>query len=219
MTPVYVFDAYGTLFDVHSAVGRLRERIGPQAERLSDIWRTKQLEYSWIRTMAGAYRDFAALTAEALDYAAARCDLTLAASLRADLLAAYEQLDAFAEVKPVLVTLRERGARLAILSNGTPSMLASAIEHADLKGMFEHVLSIHGVQQYKTVPAAYRLVEDTMNVAAADVAFQSSNRWDVAGATRYGFCCTWINRAGLPDEYADLAPMRVLRSLEGLVEG
>ncbi len=219
MTSVYVFDAYGTLFDVHSAVGRLRDRVGPQAEKLSDIWRTKQLEYSWIRTMAGAYRDFAALTTEALDYAAARCDVTLDAALRADLLVAYERLDAFPEVKPTLARLRENGARLAILSNGTPKMLASAIEHAGLEGIFEHVLSIDGLRQYKTVPAAYRLVEDAMNVRPGDVSFQSSNRWDVAGATRYGFRCVWINRAGMPDEYADMAPVRVLRSLVGLIEG
>ena len=218
MTPVYVFDAYGTLFDVHSAVARLRDRVGPHADRLSDMWRTKQLEYSWIRTMAGAYRDFADLTAESLDYSAARCGVTLDAASRRDLLAAYERLDAFADVKPVLATLKDKGTRLAILSNGTPKMLASAIEHAGLEGIFEHVLSIDGLQKYKTVPDAYRLVEDAMHVAPADVSFQSSNRWDIAGAVRYGFRGVWINRAGLPDEYDDMAPTRVLRSLERLVD-
>ena len=218
MTAVYVFDAYGTLFDVHSAVARSRERVGPQADRLSDLWRTKQLEYSWVRTMAGAYRDFFDLTADALDFAATRCGLKLEATLRHDLLAAYEQLDAFPEVKPVLTGLRERGARLAILSNGTPTMLASAIGHAGLDGLFDHVISIDGLRQYKTVPAAYRLVEDAMQIAPAAVSFQSSNRWDIAGAVRYGFRGIWINRGGLPDEYRDMAPERVLRSLEGLVE-
>ena len=217
MTSAYVFDAYGTLFDVHSAVAGLRTRVGPQAERLSELWRTKQLEYSWVRTMAGAYRDFFDLTADALDYAAARCGVELDATLRHDLLAAYQRLDAFPEVRSVLVGLRERGARLAILSNGTPAMLASAIEHAGLDGLFEHVLSIDVIRQYKTVPAAYGLIEEAMRIVPAAVSFQSSNRWDIAGAVRYGFQGIWINRGGLPDEYPDMAPARMLRSLDGLI--
>ena len=217
MTNTYVFDAYGTLFDVHSAVARHRERVGVQAEKLSDLWRTKQLEYTWIRTMCGTYRDFAALTAEALDYAAARCG-GIDASVRADLLASYDRLDAFADVKPTLTALRASGARLAILSNGTPAMLASAVAHARLEGLFEAVLSVEAVKRYKTVDAAYALVEQTMGVAPRDVSFQSSNRWDVAGAANFGFRAVWINRTGLPDEYADMAPSRILPSLAALTD-
>lgn len=215
MTNVYVFDAYGTLFDVHAAVARHRDRVGPQADKLSDMWRTKQLEYTWIRTMCGTYRDFAALTAEALDYAAARCG-GIDASVRADLLAAYERLDAFADVKPTLASLKAKGARLGILSNGTPAMLASAVAHAGLDGMFEAILSVDPLRLYKTADAAYALVEEAMGVAPGDVSFQSSNRWDVAGAARFGFRAVWINRAGLPDEYFDMAPERVLSSLAPL---
>lgn len=217
MTNTYVFDAYGTLFDVHSAVARHRERVGVQAEKLSDLWRTKQLEYTWIRTMCGTYRDFAALTAEALDYAAARCD-GIDASVRADLLASYDRLDAFADVKPTLTALRASGARLAILSNGTPAMLASAVAHARLEGLFEAVLSVDAVKLYKTVDAAYAHVEQTMGVAPRDVSFQSSNRWDVAGAANFGFRAVWINRAGLPDEYSDMAPSQILPSLAALTD-
>ena len=215
MTSAYVFDAYGTLFDVHSAVARHRDRIGPQAETLSDMWRTKQLEYTWIRTMCGTYRDFAALTAEALDYAAARCG-GIDASVRADLLASYEKLEAFADVKPALAALKARGARLAILSNGTSAMLASAIAHAGLDGMFDAVLSVDPLRLYKTADAAYALVEQVMGVKPRDVSFQSSNRWDVAGAAHFGFRAIWINRAGLPDEYSDMAPQRILSSLAPL---
>ena len=215
MTSTYVFDAYGTLFDVHSAVARHRDRIGPQAETLSDMWRTKQLEYTWIRTMCGTYRDFAALTAEALDYAAARC-VGIDASVRADLLASYEKLEAFADVKPALAALKARGARLAILSNGRSAMLASAIAHAGLDGMFDAVLSVDPLRLYKTAEAAYALVEQVMGVKPRDVSFQSSNRWDVAGAAHFGFRAIWINRAGLPDEYSDMAPQRILSSLAPL---
>lgn len=215
MTSAYVFDAYGTLFDVHSAVARHRDRIGPQAETLSDMWRTKQLEYTWIRTMCGTYRDFAALTAEALDYAAARCG-GIDASVRADLLASYEKLEAFADVKPALAALKARGARLAILSNGTSAMLASAIAHAGLDGMFYAVLSVDPLRLYKTADAAYALVEQVMGVKPRDVSFQSSNRWDVAGAAHFGFRAIWINRARLPDEYSDMAPQRILSSLAPL---
>ena len=217
MTSTYVFDAYGTLFDVHSAVARHRDRIGPKAERLSDMWRTKQLEYTWIRTMCGPYRDFAALTAEALDYAAARCG-GIDATVRADLLASYERLEAFPDVKPTLAALKATGARLAILSNGTPAMLASAVAHAGLEGLFEAVLSVDPLKLYKTADAAYALVEKAMSVPPREVSFQSSNRWDVAGAANFGFRAIWINRAGLPDEYFDMAPSRTLSSLAPMAQ-
>lgn len=217
MKSTYVFDAYGTLFDVHSAVSRHSDRVGPHADKISDLWRTKQLEYMWIRNMCGVYRDLSVLTAEALDYAAARFG-GIDASVRADLLAAYERLDAFPDVKPALAALKAKGAHLAILSNGTPAMLASAVAHAGLGGMFDAILSADTLQRYKTVDAVYGLVEQNLGVPPADVSFQSSNRWDVAGAANFGFRAVWINRAGLPDEYADMAPARILSSLGGLAD-
>lgn len=213
---VYIFDAYGTLFDVHSAVTRHRAAIGEQAERLSELWRLKQLEYSWVRSLCGAYRDFAALTEEALDFAAARCG-EISPALRGDLLAAYQQLDAFPEVKSTLTGLRERGARLAILSNGTPRMLRDAVAAAGLDGMFDAILSVDEVGIFKTAPQAYALAERHVGVARDAVSFQSSNRWDVAGAVRHGFRAVWINRAKMPDEYRDLAPVAELSSLDGLL--
>ena len=218
MPSVYVFDAYGTLFDVHSAVARHRDRIGDRigdAERLSDLWRTKQLEYTWVRALAGAYADFAALTEQALDFAAARSG-GLDPDLRADLLDAYARLDAYPDVRPALTALRDAGARLGILSNGTPAMLETAVESAGLDGLFEHVLSVDALRTYKTAPEVYRLVESQFGVARDEVSFQSSNRWDIAGAARFGFATVWINRTGQPDEYRDFAPDRVLDSLVGL---
>jgi 2-haloacid dehalogenase len=213
--PLYVFDAYGTLFDVHSAVGRHRDLVGPQAERLSELWRSKQLEYTWTRTLMGAYRDFDALTAEALDFAAARCG-GISDEARKILLDAYEILDAFPDAAPALTSLRARGAKTVILSNGTPRALARAIASSGLGDLLDESLSADTLGRYKTAPEVYELVGARYGVAPDQVSFQSSNRWDVAGAARFGFRAIWVNRAGAPDEYADLAPARILSSLAEL---
>jgi 2-haloacid dehalogenase len=211
----YVFDAYGTLFDVHAAVRRHAEAIGPDSRRLSEIWRVKQLEYTWVRSLAGRYVDFWALTEAALDFA-----LAAAAPARADvkpaLLAAYRELDAFAEVPGVLARLKDGGARLAILSNGSPRMLADATRSAGIDALLDHVISVDEIAVYKTDPRVYALAVDRLGVAAREISFQSSNRWDVAGAVAFGLRAVWINRTGQPDEYGDLAPAAVMPSLDGL---
>ena len=215
--PVYVFDAYGTLFDVHSAVGRFRDRIGPHADRMSDLWRSKQLEYTWVRTLMGAHRDFRALTAESLDQAAARSGVELSASLRAELLAAYEVLSAFPDVVPTLTALKKAGAKTAILSNGTPQMLEAATRTAGITDLLDACLSIESIGRYKTVPEVYALVTDRFGVSPDAVSFQSSNRWDVAGGVKFGFRSVWINRTGQPDEYPDLQPSAIVATLDGLL--
>jgi 2-haloacid dehalogenase len=207
-----VFDAYGTLFDVHSAVMRHAARIGPGAAQLSETWRAKQLEYSWVRSLTGKHRDFWRLTEEALDFALAKFPQENA-SLRADLLAAYRVLDAYPDAAPLLDRLRARGLATAILSNGEPGMLAAAAHSSGLASKLDRILSIESCGVFKTAPAAYRLVTDAFACEAAEVLFVSSNRWDIAGASAFGFRCVWINRAGNPDEYADLAPLAVLRDL------
>ncbi len=210
--PLYVFDAYGTLFDVHSAVARFRLDVGPQADRMSDLWRTKQLEYTWTRTLMGAYRDFRELTAAALDFAAARCG-GLTAGTREKLLAAYETLDAYPDVTPTLAALRAAGAKTAILSNGTPDMLASAVASAGLGDLLDAILSVDELRAFKTAPAVYALAQRRFGVAPGEVSFHSSNRWDIAGAAKFGFHCVWINRTAQPDEYPDLPPARAVASL------
>jgi 2-haloacid dehalogenase len=209
---LFVFDAYGTLFDVHSAVARQRAAIGPNADRISDLWRKKQLEYTWTRTMMGAYRDFRQLTAEALDFAAATFG-GIDGETRTHLLAAYETLAAYADVKACLDALRARSVRLAILSNGTPDMLNAALAAAKLDGQFHAVISVDELAMFKTMPAVYDLVIERFGVRPEDVCFLSSNRWDIAGAKKFGFRPIWVNRSNQPDEYTDLKPIRTVRSL------
>jgi 2-haloacid dehalogenase len=210
-----VFDAYGTLFDVHAAVQQHAARLGPQAQAVSDLWRAKQLEYSWTRSLMGHYRDFWSLTLEALDHALARFGITDAA-LRDDLASAYHDLSAFPEVPAMLAALRGRGLKTAILSNGSPEMLAGAVTSAGLAALFDAVISVHPLGTFKPPHAAYEPVGAALGVATGDVLFVSSNRWDIAGATAFGFASVWCNRAGLPDEYDDLQPVAVLRDLATL---
>lgn len=213
--PVHVFDAYGTLFDVHAAIARHREAVGPEADRLSDLWRTKQLEYTWTLTLAGRFVDFWTLTERALDHALARHP-SVDPGVRSRLLDAYRVLDAYADARATLDALKARGVRTAILSNGTLRMLAGVVEAAGLGDALDAVLSVEAVRLYKPRPEVYQMVLDTFAVAPRDVVFVSSNRWDVMGAAAFGFRAVWINRAGLPEEYPELAPIRVLRSLAAL---
>ena len=212
MFNAYVFDAYGTLFDVHAAIARHRTAAGPEAERFSEIWRSKQLEYTWTLTLAGRYVDFWTLTERALDYTFARV-ASVDRALRPQLLDAYLKLDAFADARTALRDLKARGARLAILSNGSPRMLAAAVEAAGFSGLFDAVLSVDAIRRYKPRPEVYALVTDALAVGASDAAFVSSNRWDVMGAVSFGFNAFWVNRARMPDEYADLAPLREIPDL------
>ncbi|MCJ2104938.1 haloacid dehalogenase type II [Methylobacterium sp. E-041] len=210
-----VFDAYGTLFDVHSAVQRHADAVGPAAARLSELWRVKQLEYSWTLSLIGRTAPFWQLTERALDFAlASHPDVD--AGLRDRLLDAYRDLDAYGEVPGVLERLRARGLSTAILSNGDDAMLGRSVASAGLASGLDAVLSADAAGVFKTHPRAYAVALDALGVPAEAVLFCSSNRWDIAGATAFGFACAWINRTGKPDEYADLAPVAVLSDLAGL---
>jgi len=207
-----IFDAYGTLFDVHSAVARHTATIGPDAARFSEIWRAKQLEYSWVLSLAGRYEPFWTLTEKALDYAFERFP-DVARSVRPLLLEAYRSLDAYPDVRESLRALKQRGLTTGILSNGDPAMLNAAVESAGLADDLNIVLSVDAAQVFKTNPRSYELVLHALSIAANDVVFVSSNRWDIAGAAAFGFHPVWVNRLGLPDEYAELAPRAVIGSL------
>jgi 2-haloacid dehalogenase len=215
MLSTYVFDAYGTLFDVHAAIARHRAAAGPEAERFSEIWRTKQLEYTWTLTLAGHYVDFWTLTERALDYAFARVS-SVHRSLRPQLLDAYFELAAYADARAALTDLKAQGARLAILSNGSPRMLAAAVNAADIGGVLDAVLSVEPVRAYKPRPEVYALVTDGFGIRPEQVTFVSSNRWDVMGAASFGFRPLWINRSRLPNEYEDFAPLRQISDLAAL---
>ncbi|HVV63562.1 MAG TPA: haloacid dehalogenase type II [Pseudolabrys sp.] len=213
---IFVFDAYGTLFDVHAAIARFRGEAGPDADRMSEIWRTKQLEYSWTLTLAGHYADFWTLTERALDYALARVP-SVNMALRPKLLDAYFKLDAFPDARAVLRTLKAKGHKTGILSNGSPAMLDGAVDGADVRGDLDAVLSVDVLKMFKPRPEVYALVTDYFKCKPADVTFVSSNRWDVMAGTSVGFDAMWINRSKMPDEYPDFAPKRTLSNLSALV--
>jgi 2-haloacid dehalogenase len=215
MPRMFVFDAYGTLFDVHAAIARHREAAGPEADRFSEIWRSKQLEYAWMLSAAGHYVDFWTLTERALDHAFARCP-AVDRALRAKLLDAYFNLDAFPDARDALGGLRTTGMKTAILSNGSPRMLEGAVTAARISGDLDAVLSVDTIRIYKPQPPVYAMVTERFGIPAADVAFVSSNHWDVMGATAFGFRCVWVNRANLPDEYPEFRPAAVVRDLASL---
>lgn len=216
MPSIYVFDAYGTLLDVHAAIGRYRHEAGPDADRLSELWRTKQLEYSWTLTLAGRYENFWTLTQRALDYALARVP-SVDKALRSRLLDAYFTLGAYADARTTLRALKAKGHKTAILSNGSPDMLKGAVDAAEIAGDLDAVLSVDVLKMFKPRQEVYALVTRQFGCEPGDVTFVSSNRWDVMGATAFGFTSYWINRAKMPDEYPDFAPRQALQDLTGLL--
>jgi 2-haloacid dehalogenase len=215
MAGIFVFDAYGTLFDVHAAIARFRAEAGPDADRMSEIWRLKQLEYTWTLTLAGHYADFWTLTERALDFALARA-LTVPKALKSKLLEAYFQLDAFPDARAALAALKAKGHKTAILSNGSPNMLKGAVDAAGIGGDLDAVLSVDVLKMFKPRPEVYRLVTEHYKCTPGDVTFVSSNRWDVMAGTSVGFNGTWVNRSKAPDEYMDFPPKQTLNDLSGL---
>jgi 2-haloacid dehalogenase len=212
-----VFDAYGTLFDVY-AVGATAERFFPgQGQALALLWRDKQIEYTRLRTMSARYLPFWQVTQDALSYSLKRLKLELEPAQRDELLGQYLRLDAYPECAAVLAVLRERGLRLAILSNGNPEMLASAVAAARFEPHFEHLLSVDAVRRFKTAPEAYQLAPDAFGCTAPEILFVSSNGWDVAGAAWFGFTTFWVNRGGLPMEELGVQPNGQGRTLEALL--
>ena len=215
MPSIFVFDAYGTLFDVHAAMARFRSDVGPDGDRMSEIWRTKQLEYTWTLTLAGHYADFWTLTGRALDFALARVP-SVPKELKPKLLDAYFKLDAFPDARTTLKALKAAGHQTGILSNGSPDMLKGAVDNAGVGGDLDTILSVDVLKMFKPRPEVYKLVTDHYECKAGDVTFVSSNRWDVMAGVSVGFNGVWINRAKMPDEYSDFAPQQVLSDLTSL---
>jgi 2-haloacid dehalogenase len=211
----FIFDAYGTLFDVHAAISRHRAAVGPDADRISELWRAKQLEYTWTLSAMGRYEDFERLTERALDFALARFP-GVDATIKPALLNAYQELDAYADARATLEALKAAGFVTGIFSNGSPAMLNAAIAAAKIGPQLDHVISSHELRVYKPRHEVYALVTTALKVAASEVAFVSSNRWDVAGAANFGFKPVWVNRAKMPDEYPGLSPVAVVSELAAL---
>ena len=209
-----VFDAYGTLFDVHSVVA-LCEALWPgRGAQLSQLWRTKQLEYTWLRSLMGRYEDFARVTEAGLRYACAALQLPCDDAKCARLLQAYLNLATFPEVADTLRQLR--GIKLAILSNGAPAMLRDVVSNSGLGGLIPDVLSVDELKIYKPAPQVYQLAVDRLGAPAQAIGFVSSNGWDAAGAKSFGFRTFWVNRAGAPRDGLGFAPDHELGSLAEL---
>jgi 2-haloacid dehalogenase len=212
-----VFDAYGTLFDVHSAVGKHRERLGDIADQVSAVWRTKQLEYTWLRSLMGHHADFWQVTQDALDYAFDMHSVK-DADLREDLIEAYLKLDCYSEVPAALTELKDRGFEIAILSNGTPTMLEAAVTNSGLKELVPNIFSVEQVGIFKPDPRVYQIAADELNLKPGDIVFQSSNAWDASGAAAYGFKVAWVNRFGQSPERLPGKPDAEIKDLSNLPE-
>lgn len=209
-----VFDAYGTLFDVHSAVGKYRQRLGDIADQVSLLWRTKQLEYTWLRSLMGHHADFWQVTRDALDFAFDMHHLN-DTDLRNDLIEAYLHLDCYPEVPEALSTLKASGFRIAILSNGTPAMLDAAVKNSGIEELIEKNFSVEEVGVFKPAPRVYQIAVDGLNVTPDKIVFQSSNAWDASGAAAFGFRVAWINRFG---QSAERLPGRPDVEIKSLIE-
>ncbi len=212
-----VFDAYGTLFDVHSAVGKHRQRLGKRANDVSATWRTKQLEYTWLRSLMGDYTDFWQVTGDALDYSLDAHEIK-DQTLRDDLMQAYLNLTAYEEVPEVLAALKEAGYKTAILSNGEPAMLDAAVQGAGLSSLLDECLSVDTLKVFKPDPGVYQLASDAFGIQPSQVMFQSSNAWDAAGAAYFGFRVLWVNRFGQRPERLPSKPDYEAANLNQLLE-
>jgi 2-haloacid dehalogenase len=210
-----VFDAYGTLFDFGSAAARCRDVLGDRIGPLTTQWRDKQLAYSWLRGLQGRHADFWQVTGDALDYVLAGMAIDDRA-LRDRLMALYLTLEVFPEVTAMLARLKQAGLTTAILSNGSPRMLAAAVAGARLDGLLDHVLSVEEVGVFKPHPKVYQLALDRLGLPAEAISFQSSNGWDAYAASAFGMRVVWCNRQGGPPELLPGAPDREIRSLAEL---
>ena len=212
------FDAYGTLFDVYS-IRELAEKIFPSAgQTLVELWRDKQIEYTRLRTLSNMYKPFWEVTQDALIFSCKKLNLILDLNAQIALMAQYARLQAFPENVSVLERLRASNFKLAILSNGNPQMLQSAVDAANMQGMFSHLLSVDSVKKFKTAPEAYQLAPDIFGLPAKNILFVSSNCWDACCATWFGYTTFWVNRHAAPLEELGVIPHGEGRTLVDLLD-
>ncbi|MDR3553166.1 MAG: haloacid dehalogenase type II [Syntrophobacteraceae bacterium] len=200
-----VFDAYGTLFDFNSAVARCRDELGEKSDSLSKIWRDKQLQYTWLRSLMGRHEDFWRITGDALDYAMRSLGIVDAA-MRNKLMNLYRTLDVFPEVPAAIERLKSGGLKTAILSNGTPQMLEAAAKATGIDRLLDAILSIEAAGIYKPHPSVYRIALDSLSLEKHAVCFVSSNAWDAHGASVFGMKTVWCNRYGQEREMLPGSP-------------
>ena len=211
------FDAYGTLFDFASAANGCRDVLGYKTDRLTALWREKQLQYTWLRSVQGRHADFWQVTQDALEFALETFAIDVT-GVRDRLMTLYLELDVFPEVPDMLKKLKQAGLRTAILSNGSPRMLDAAVKRAQLTELLDAVLSVEDVGIYKPHPKVYQLAVDRLGLPAPSIVFQSSNAWDAHAASAFGMRVVWCNRYGQRRERLPGAPDREIRSLAELPE-
>ena len=217
-----LFDAYGTLFDVHG-IASAADRLFPgQGQGLSQLWREKQIDYTRLLTLSSGpggdrYQPFWEVTQGALRFAALRLGLELTSAAEAELMSAYRRLPPFDENAAVLAELKRRGVPAGILSNGDPGMLGAAVHSAGFGPLLQHLISVDACRRYKTDPAAYALGTGALQLPARDILFVSSNGWDAVGATWFGYTTLWVNRRGEPPEQLGTAPSYTGRSLDDVL--
>jgi 2-haloacid dehalogenase len=212
-----VFDLYGTLYDVHSVARRCDALLPGRGHEMSALWRQKQLEYTWLRSLMGEYAPFEAITEDALRYTCAQLKLSLSEQTLTALSDEYLTIQPHAEVPAALAALQQTGVALAILSNGSARSIDSVVAHSGLQDRFAHLLSVDEVRVFKPHPLAYALAETKLDAPRGDILFVSSNPWDASGARRFGFPVCWVNRSGNAFDELGQKPTHVVPDLSGLV--
>ena len=215
-TKAIVFDAYGTLFDVNSAAEKCKDKIGDQWETFANYWRTTQLEYTWLRSLMKKHKDFWQITEDSLDKA--MLTFKIDKSMRNELLNLYKELSTFPEVKSVLEELKKKSIKLAILSNGTPSLLSNLVKNSNLENLFDDVFSIEEVKIYKPDPKVYDIPINKYKVKKEEITFLSANTWDVSGGGNYGYNAIWVNRTNNVFDKLDYKPKNEVKNLKELLD-
>ena len=213
---VIIFDAYGTLFDVNSAAEKCKLKIGEKWKNFSNYWRTTQLEYTWLRSLMKRHKDFWQITEDSLDKS--MLTFKIDKSMRNELLNLYKELSTFPEVKSVLEELKKKSIKLAILSNGTPSLLSNLVKNSNLENLFDDVFSIEEVKIYKPDPKVYDIPINKYKVKKEEITFLSANTWDVSGGGNYGYNAIWVNRSNNVFDKLDYTPKYEVKNLKELLD-
>jgi len=215
-TKAIVFDAYGTLFDVNSAAEKCKDKIGDKWETFANYWRITQLEYTWLRSLMKRHKDFWQITEDSLDKS--MLTFKIDKSMRNELLNLYKELSTFPEVKSVLEELKKKSIKLAILSNGTPSLLSNLVKNSNLENLFDDVFSIEEVKIYKPDPKVYDIPINKYKVKKEEITFLSANTWDVSGGGNYGYNAIWVNRTNNVFDKLDYKPKNEVKNLKELLD-
>ena len=215
-TKALVFDAYGTLFDVNSAANKCKEKIGEDWEKFANFWRTTQLEYTWLRSLMGRHRDFWKITEDSLEKSMQVFGVDK--NMKNELLNLYKVLSPYPEVKNVLETLKDQNFKLAILSNGTPSLLNELVSSNDLNNLFDDLFSVEEVKVFKPASKVYEIPTKKYNIKASQITFLSANTWDVSGAGNFGYKSVWVNRNKSKFDLLDYQPKNEVSNLTQLLD-